>query len=218
MNFDNRAGFGESETDTEDYEKIPEGPTDTKLNSYHDEAKQIGKDLEVGGDDDGVSPTTTNVSSLNSRVADENFSISPAPLSSLAECPENVENSISAISIINSNSNNRVAFARSYCRSSPARDVARSLSPIPTSQSRSACDGHHQHQQQQRQLASGSGGSSPSVDQGTIDFLGTEFYMDESLPSSLSEHPNDRQQQAIVSLLQVLGSYYRLAINSTRSS
>lgn len=34
--------------------------------------------------------------------------------------------------------------------------------------------------------------------------MGTEFYMDESLPSSLSEHPTGSQHQAIVSLLQVL--------------
>jgi len=63
------------------------------------------------------------------------------------------------------------------------------------------CDG--QHQQHQHPL-SGSGGSSPSVGVGATDFMGTEFYMDESLPSSLSEHPADGQHQAIVSLLQVL--------------
>lgn len=53
---------------------------------------------------------------------------------------------------------------------------------------------------------SASPGSSPaSIDNGIgNDFMGTEFYMDESLPSSLSEHHTDVHQQAIVSLLQVL--------------
>lgn len=54
-------------------------------------------------------------------------------------------------------------------------------------------------------LLSGSDVSSPSAAQAaTADFVGTEFYMDESLPSSLSEHTSDQQHQAIVSYLEVL--------------
>jgi RB1-inducible coiled-coil protein 1 len=66
------------------------------------------------------------------------------------------------------------------------------------------CDS--QRQQQQYPL-SGSGGSSPSVGVGATDFMGTEFYMDESLPSSLSEHSTNSQHQAIVSVLQVLDDF-----------
>lgn len=243
-----RVGF-ESETDTEEFEKIGQGGADSKVNSY-DEAKQkLQKQLEVGGDDGSrsVSPsssTSTNVSSLTSRVVDFNRSSSssepggsfnfpspstserPAPLSPLTECPENSENS-NGVSINNHRHHrftttgsitnySRVDIIDRPSRSSPTSDEARSLSPLPASHSRSvACDGqllqqqHHQQQQQQQQQrhhqANGSGGSSPSVEPGNNDFLGTEFYMDESLPSSLSEHPNDGQHQAIVSLLQVLG-------------
>ncbi|XP_063977047.1 RB1-inducible coiled-coil protein 1-like isoform X2 [Diachasmimorpha longicaudata] len=60
------------------------------------------------------------------------------------------------------------------------------------------CDG--QLSQPNGQLESGD--SSPFGEATNCDFLGTEFYMDESLPSSLSEHHSDGHHQAIVNLLQ----------------
>ena len=64
-----------------------------------------------------------------------------------------------------------------------------------------SCDGQPKKLRQQ----SGSDGSSPSVGNipGANDFLANDFYMDESLPSSLSENPSDSQHQAILSILQV---------------
>lgn len=173
------------------------------------------KQLEVGASR-SVSPassTSTNVSPLNSKAADltnrsssssepgsihfPSLSVSerPTQLSPLTECAENGESSCLL---------HRAASCLPKSRDqSPAAtpDEPNSLSPNPASLTRSVmCDG----QQHQRHQSSGSGGSSPSVGVGAIDFVGTEFYMDESLPSSLSEHPIDGQHQAIVSLLQVL--------------
>ncbi|KAK9308805.1 hypothetical protein QLX08_001395 [Tetragonisca angustula] len=215
MLFD-RGGF-ESETDTEEFEKIGQGATDSKPESY-DGAKQMRqKQLEVGASR-SVSPassTSTNVSPLNSKVADltnrsssssepgsfhfPSLSVSerPAQLSPLTECAENGESSSCLL-------HRAAANGLSKYHETPSTTMAEepnSLSPNPSSSlSRSAmCDG--QQQQRQQQL-SGSGGSSPSIGVCATDFMGTEFYMDESLPSSLSEHPVDGQHQAIVSLLQ----------------
>ncbi|KAF3420679.1 hypothetical protein E2986_02240 [Frieseomelitta varia] len=215
MLFD-RGGF-ESETDTEEFEKIGQGATDSKPESY-DGAKQMRqKQLEVGASR-SVSPassTSTNVSPLNSKVADltnrsssssepgsfhfPSLSVSerPAQLSPLTECAENGESSSYLL-------HRATANGLSKYHETPSTTMAEepnSLSPNPSSSlSRSAmCDG--QQQQRQQQL-SGSGGSSPSIGVCATDFMGTEFYMDESLPSSLSEHPVDGQHQAIVSLLQ----------------
>ncbi|XP_076375282.1 autophagy-related 17 isoform X2 [Megalopta genalis] len=218
-----RGGF-ESETDTEEFEKIRQDATDSKPESF-DGAKQMRqKQLEVGASR-SVSPsssTSTNVSPLNSKVADQknrasstnepgsfhfpNLSISerPAQLSPLTECAENAESSCLL---------HRAATGLSKYSEQPTSTTAEelsSLSPNPSSLTRSVlCDGqqHHLHQQQQQQQQrhqlSSSGGSSPSVGVGGgADFMGTEFYMDESLPSSLSEHPVDGQHQAIISLLQ----------------
>ncbi|XP_078047193.1 autophagy-related 17 isoform X1 [Augochlora pura] len=217
-----RGGF-ESETDTEEFEKIGQGATDSKPESF-DGAKQMRqKQLEVGASR-SVSPsssTSTNVSPLNSKVGDlsnrssssnepgsfhfPNLSISerPAQLSPLTECAENVESS----SLLHRAANGLSKYSEQPT-SSTAEEPS-SLSPNPSSLTPSVlCDGqqqqqhHHHQQQQQRHQLSSSGGSSPSVGVGGADFMGTEFYMDESLPSSLSEHPVDGQHQAIISLLQ----------------
>ncbi|CAL7935954.1 unnamed protein product [Xylocopa violacea] len=209
-------GCFESETDTEEFEKIGQGAADSKPESY-DGAKQMRqKQLEVGASR-SVSPassTSTNVSPLNSKVADlTNRSSSssepgsfhfpslsaserPAQLSPLTECAENGESS----SMLHRATQNNGLPKYHELASTGAHDEPSSLSPNPSSSlSRSVmCDG----QQQQCHQLSGSGGSSPSAGVGATDFMGTEFYMDESLPSSLSEHPADGQHQAIVSLLQ----------------
>lgn len=181
------------------------------------------KQLEVGASR-SVSPassTSTNVSPLNSKVADltnrssssssepgsfhfPSLSVSerPAQLSPLTECAENGESSSCLL-------HRATASGLSKYHETPSTTMAEepnSLSPNPSSSlSRSVmCDGQQQQQRQQQQQLSGSGGSSPSIGVCATDFMGTEFYMDESLPSSLSEHPVDGQHQAIVSLLQVL--------------
>lgn len=208
-----RCGF-ESETDTEEFEKIGQGAADSKPESFEVAKPMRQKQLEVGASR-SVSPassTSTNVSPLNSKVVDltnrsssssepgsfhfPSLSVSerPAQLSPLTECAENGESSCLL---------HRAANGAPKCRDQPSTtaEEPNSLSPNPSSLTRSVmCDG----QQHQRHQLSGSGGSSPSVGVGATDFMGTEFYMDESLPSSLSEHPVDGQHQAIVSLLQVL--------------
>lgn len=182
--------------------------------------------MEVGASR-SVSPassTSTNVSPLNSKVADltnrsssssepgsfhfPSLSVSerPAQLSPLTECAENGESSCLLHHRATVTTNCLPKYHETPSSTMPAEEP-NSLSPNPPSSlSRSVmCDGQQQQQQQQqRHQLSGSGGSSPSVGVGATDFMGTEFYMDESLPSSLSEHPADGQHQAIVSLLQVL--------------
>ncbi|CAK9828512.1 RB1-inducible coiled-coil protein 1 [Anthophora retusa] len=215
MLFD-RGGF-ESETDTEEFEKIGQGAADSKPESY-DGAKQMRqKQLEVGASR-SVSPassTSTNVSPLNSKVADltnrsssssepgsfhfPSLSVSerPAQLSPLTECAENGESTC----LLHRVTTNTLSNYHELPSITPiTAEEPSSLSPNPPSSlSRSVmCDG----QQQQCHQLSSSGSSSPSVGVGATDFMGTEFYMEESLPSSLSEHPGDGQHQAIVSLLQ----------------
>ncbi|XP_067213195.1 RB1-inducible coiled-coil protein 1 isoform X2 [Linepithema humile] len=210
-----RGGF-ESETDTEEFEKIGQAGVDATKPSVFDGAKQKRqKQLEVGASR-SVSPassTSTNVSPLNSKVADlttrsstssepgsfqfPSLSVAserPAQLSPLTECVENGA-ADSSVCLLRSG-----ASGLSNYRDVLPLEEQHSLSPNPPSLTRSSvmCDGQHQHQHP----LSGSGGSSPSVGVGATDFMGTEFYMDESLPSSLSEHPADGQHQAIVSLLQ----------------
>ncbi|XP_071633137.1 uncharacterized protein Atg17 isoform X1 [Temnothorax longispinosus] len=210
-------GDFESETDTEEFEKIGQAGVDVTKPGVFDGAKQKRqKQLEVGASR-SVSPassTSTNVSPLNSKVADLTTRSStssepgsfqfpslsatserPVQLSPLTECVENgVADSSSCLL------RSGVSGLSNYRDALPLEEQ-HSLSPNPPSLPRSSvmCDG--QHQQHQHPL-SGSGGSSPSVGVGATDFMGTEFYMDESLPSSLSEHPADGQHQAIVSLLQ----------------
>ncbi|EZA53375.1 RB1-inducible coiled-coil protein [Ooceraea biroi] len=208
-----RGGF-ESETDTEEFEKIGQAGVDMSKPGVFDGTKQKRqKQLEVCASR-SVSPassTSTNVSPLNSKVADLTTRLStssepgsfqfpslsaaserPAQLSPLTECVENGAADSSVCLLHRGLSNYRDVLPL---------EEPHSLSPNPPSLPRSSvmCDG--QHQQHQHPL-SGSGGSSPSVGVGATDFMGTEFYMDESLPSSLSEHPADGQHQAIVSLLQ----------------
>lgn len=162
---------------------------DSKLTSYestkqpHSQNRQ--KQLEVGASI-STSSTSTNISPLNRSTSSSSsellhfpsLSISEKqqqqPLSPLAECVENTGTTPSP----------------------------KSSSNFPNISTASSCDG----QQKKLRRRSGSDGSSPSVGNAAManDFLGTEFYMDESLPSSLSEHPTDSQHQAIVSLLQVL--------------
>ncbi|KAG7207534.1 hypothetical protein KM043_009165 [Ampulex compressa] len=205
-----RGGF-ESETDTEEFEKIGQGGADSKPGSFDGAKQKRQKQLEVGASR-SVSPassTSTNVSPLNSKPADPasrsssssepgsfHFpSLIAAQLSPLAECSENGE----AASGRPANFTLNYRDPSSAITTASSTEEPNSLSPNPPSLTRSAmCDGqHHQHHQ-----LSGSGGSSPSLGAAATDFLGTEFYMDESLPSSLSEHPADGQHQAIVSLLQ----------------
>ncbi|KYM96349.1 RB1-inducible coiled-coil protein 1, partial [Cyphomyrmex costatus] len=211
-------GDFESETDTEEFEKIGQAGVDVTKPGVFDGAKQKRqKQLEVGASR-SVSPassTSTNVSPLNSKVADLTTRSStssepgsfhfpslsatserPVQLSPLTECVENGAADSSSCLL-----RRGVSDLSNYRDAIPLEDQPDSLSPNPPSLIRSSvmCDG--QHQQHQHPL-SGSGGSSPSVGVGATDFMGTEFYMDESLPSSLSEHPADGQHQAIVSLLQ----------------
>ncbi|XP_014479300.1 PREDICTED: RB1-inducible coiled-coil protein 1 isoform X2 [Dinoponera quadriceps] len=212
-----RGGF-ESETDTEEFEKIGQaGVAEATKPSVFDGAKQKRqKQLEVGASR-SVSPassTSTNVSPLNSKVADltttrsstssepgsfqfPSLSVAserPAQLSPLTECVEN-----GAVDSAGCLLHHDVSSGLSKYRDGLPLEETNSLSPNPPSLPRSSvmCDG-----QQLQHPLSGSGGSSPSVGVGATDFMGTEFYMDESLPSSLSEHPVDGQHQAIVSLLQ----------------
>ncbi|KYM82111.1 RB1-inducible coiled-coil protein 1 [Atta colombica] len=209
-------GDFESETDTEEFEKIGQAGVEVTKPGVFDGAKQKRqKQLEVGASR-SVSPassTSTNVSPLNSKVADlttrsttssepgsfqfpslSATSERPVQLSPLTECVENGAADSSSCLL-----RRGVSGLLNYRDAIPLEEQ-HSLSPNPPSlRSSIMCDG--QHQQHQHPL-SGSGGSSPSVGVGATDFMGTEFYMDESLPSSLSEHPADGQHQAIVSLLQ----------------
>lgn len=211
-------GDFESETDTEEFEKIGQAGVDVTKPGVFDGTKQKRqKQLEVGASR-SVSPassTSTNVSPLNSKVADltaRSFTSSepgsfqfpslsatserPVQLSPLTECVENGTADSSSCLL-----RSGMSGLTNYPDALPLEEP-HSLSPNPPSLPRSSvtCDDQHQHQHP----VSGSGGSSPSVGVGATDFMGTEFYMDESLPSSLSEHPADSQHQAIVSLLQVL--------------
>ncbi|EFN87856.1 RB1-inducible coiled-coil protein 1 [Harpegnathos saltator] len=214
-----RGGF-ESETDTEEFEKIGQaGVADTTKAGVFDGAKQKRqKQLEVGASR-SVSPassTSTNVSPLNSKVADlttrsstssepgsfqfPSLSVAserPAQLSPLTECVENGAVDSAAGCLLHHDASGGL----SKYRDGLSLEETNSLSPNPSSLPRSSvmCDGQ---QLQHQHPLSGSGGSSPSVGVGATDFMGTEFYMDESLPSSLSEPPADGQHQAIVSLLQ----------------
>ncbi|KAG5325461.1 RBCC1 protein, partial [Pseudoatta argentina] len=209
-------GDFESETDTEEFEKIGQAGVEVTKPGVFDGAKQKRqKQLEVGASR-SVSPassTSTNVFPLNSKVADlttrsttssepgsfqfpslSATSERPVQLSPLTECVENGAADSSSCLF------RRGVSGLSNYRDAIPLEEQHSLSPNPPSlRSSVMCDG--QHQQHQHPL-SGSGGSSPSVGVGATDFMGTEFYMDESLPSSLSEHPADGQHQAIVSLLQ----------------
>lgn len=212
-------GDFESETDTEEFEKIGQAGVDVTKPGVFDGAKQKRqKQLEVGASR-SVSPassTSTNVSPLNSKVADLTTRSStssepgsfqfpslsatserPAQLSPLTECVENGAADSSSCLL-----RSGVSGLSNYRDALPLEEQ-HSLSPNPPSLPRSSLMCDSQHQQHQHPL-SGSDGSSPSVGVGAADFMGTEFYMDESLPSSLSEHPADGQHQAIVSLLQVL--------------
>lgn len=213
-------GDFESETDTEEFEKIGQAGADATKPGVFDSTKQKRqKQLEVGASR-SVSPassTSTNVSPLNSKVADlttrsstssepgsfqfpslSAVSERPVQLSPLTECVENGGAVDSSVCLLRND-----ASGLSNYRDALPLEEQHSPSPNPSSLPRSSvmCDDqqHHYHHP-----LSGSGGSSPSVGVGTTDFMGTEFYMDESLPSSLSEHPADGQQQAIMSLLQVL--------------
>lgn len=177
-----------------------------------DQVKQkLPKQLEVGGSRSvsPISSTSTNVSSLNSFPS---TSEKPVPLlSPLTECAENIEPNLllryrSTLSTSECLPNKR--DEPSSCNSNPIS------SSLP--QSSVMCDGQLQQQQHNHNRQPDSGGSSPFADPGPTDFMGTEFYMDESLPSSLSEHPSDGQHQAIVSLLQVLDELL-LATKTTRS-
>lgn len=191
-----------------------------KLNSF-DSAKQTAQtQLEVGASQN-VLPSSfisTSVSLQNSKVTDKTIdpcasnhsnrysssseagsyhfpslsmaSERPSQLSPLTECVENGE----------SNSLRRSSGLENFSETLPMPPSDNFNYPNDRSPTRSVvCDG-------QQQPCSDS--SSPSVGVGATDFMGTEYYMDESLPSSLSEHPVGGHHQAIVSLLQVLDDSY----------
>ncbi|KAI4504496.1 hypothetical protein M0802_000046 [Mischocyttarus mexicanus] len=219
-----RGGF-ESETDTEEFEKIGQGTTDSKPSSFDGTQQKKQKQLEVGASR-SVSPassSSTNVSPLNTKVADLTSRIytsnepssfhfpsltvneRPTQLSPLTECAENGESSSSQL---------QSAATYGYPKhrqitpsvSSDKIEASNSLSPNPPTLSHSVmCDGQQQQQLQSYQL-SGSEGSSPSVGVGATDFMGTEFYMDDSLPSSLSEPPGDGHQAVVTFLQESLGN------------
>lgn len=226
-----RGGF-ESETDTEEFEKIGQGGMNSKPGSF-DGSKSTTrqKQLEVGASR-SVSPASsasTNLSPSNSRAAldatmtrsssssepGSSFQIpslttSEKPLtqlSPLTECAENSENSPLLLHLDHSH------YHHNHCNENRllkrGNEEPISLSPNSSSSllpmTRPVmCDGQQRHEKQQLEPF-GSGGTSPtSLVLGANDFMGTEYYMDESLPSSLSEHPIDGQHQAMVSLLQVL--------------
>ncbi|XP_012289128.1 RB1-inducible coiled-coil protein 1 isoform X1 [Orussus abietinus] len=198
-----RGGF-ESETDTEEFEKISQATADSKLTSYESGKQRRQKPLEVGRSSSPSSSTSTNASPISSKIADPCLNRSssssepgsfhfpslsgerPTQLSPLAECAENPEAS--------SRANDR---SRTRQNPTPSSTFPPNRNPDPVSTTRPVCDG----EQLRQGRASGSPGSSPGVSN-AADFVGTEFYMDESLPSSLSEHPEDSQHQAIFSLLQ----------------
>ncbi|CAB0034544.1 unnamed protein product [Trichogramma brassicae] len=178
-----RGEFG-SETDTDEFEKIGQAALDSKLTSYESSAKHPTQQqfyinhLEVGGTL-STSSTSTNVSPLNRSTSSSSELLhfpslsDKQPLSPLTECAEAV--------------------------SPTPLTVNPSVAAVAT------CSDGQQQKKPRRQ--SGSDGSSPLVGNAPAlgsanDFLATDFYMDESLPSSLSEHPTDSQHQAIVSMLQ----------------
>ncbi|XP_043502024.1 LOW QUALITY PROTEIN: RB1-inducible coiled-coil protein 1 [Polistes fuscatus] len=230
-----RGGF-ESETDTEEFEKIGQGAADSKPSSFDGTQQKKQKQLEVGASR-SVSPassSSTNVSPLNTKIADitsrfytsnepssfhfPSLTVSerPTQLSPLTECAENGESSSSQLQsaaaaaatygypkhrqITPSVSSDKIEASNSPPTlvdgqsSSPSLVLPDSLTRAPV-----VCDG--QQQQLQSYQLSGSGDSSPSIGVGATDFMGTEFYMDDSLPSSLSEPPGDGHQ-AVVSFLQ----------------
>lgn len=218
-----RGGF-ESETDTEEFEKIGQaGVSDVTKTGVFDGSKQKRqKQLEVGASR-SVSPassTSTNVSPLNSKVADlttrsstssepgsfqfpslSTTSERPAQLSPLTECVENGAADSSSGCLLHHDASGSLSKYRDVL----PLEESNSLSPNPLSLPRSSvtCDGQ---QLQHQHPLSGSGGSSPSIGIGATEFTGTEYYMDDSLPSSLSEHPVDSQHRSIVlAILQVLG-------------
>ena len=221
-------GDFESETDTEEFEKIGQGPPDSKLNYFEGIKQTMEKQSEVRVQQSASlgSSNSTNISPINSKGTDLNRSSSSSEpgsyhfpsltisdrlcqLSPLAEC---IENGASGL-----------YHQRLSCDAQTFSNVPLSLnSDIPNSSSPNqsavsqpvGCDGQQQQQNGQQQC--GSESSSP-VGAAGADFEGTEYYMDESLPSSLSEHPTDSQHQAIVSLLQVLDDLQLAELFPSRS-
>lgn len=175
------------------------------------------KQLEVGCSQSSISPAmslslSTNISTSankSSRLIDLNHIKSSSSSSSSSSTSSS--NSLDR----NEKSVARFQTTNNYSSSQELKSSSTPPCPIPTSSVRPVtCDGQQQllqvqqHQQQVqicRQIDSG--GSSPFADPSiNNDFINTEFYIDESLPSSLSEHPND-DGHAIVSLLQVLDEF-----------
>ncbi|XP_023246260.1 RB1-inducible coiled-coil protein 1 isoform X2 [Copidosoma floridanum] len=193
-------GDFESETDTEEFEKISQAAMDSKQTSYdstkqqqqqhqqlhHQENQQ--KQLEVGASQSTTS-TSTNFSLLNSS--------SSLPLNELSQFP-----SFSTIEKTQLQHPQFLSPLTECDEYAPSTTPPGSLSPnYPPSSAANSCDGSHPKKQIRD---SGSDRSSPSLGNVAVvtDFFGTEFYMDESLPSSLSEHSTDSQHHAFVSLLQ----------------
>ncbi|CAD6208220.1 GSCOCG00010473001-RA-CDS [Cotesia congregata] len=216
-----RVGF-ESETDTDEFEKISQqNVSDSnsssskqqqeRVNTYEKKLMMPNKQLEVGCSQSSISPAmslslSTNISTSankSSRLIDLNHIKSSSSSSSSSSTSSNSLDR-------NKKSVARFQTTNNYSSSQELKNSSTPPCPIPTSSVRPVtCDGQQQllqvqQDQQQVQICRqiDSGGSSPFADPSiNNDFINTEFYIDESLPSSLSEHPNDAGH-AIVSLLQ----------------
>lgn len=180
----------ESETDTDEFEKISQDAADSKLASFEKPLLQQ-KQLEVGS-----LQSTSPYSSLNSTKS----SSSPLTRSSLSS----ELTSFQIPSLVGS------GLKQPLPQLSPLTECVEGGDLEPTKNLESdnsfemrpqslsvtiLCDPPNKSSQ------SPSNGNSPAIKGGTgNEFFGTEFYIDESLPSSLSEP----QEEAFVSLLQVL--------------
>lgn len=180
-----------SATDTE-FERIGQAVIDSKQASFDTSKQQTShqKQLEVGA---SISSTSSNISPLNR---------SPSSSSELLHF-------------------HSLTFSSERQPLSPLNECVELTTPSPRSYHSenlpsltaiNSCDG-----QQKKLRSSSSSGSSPSNGGAINDFVGTEFYMDESLPSSISENPTDSQHQAVVSLLQVLDAIFTCSRPTSRS-
>ncbi|CAG5085344.1 Similar to RB1CC1: RB1-inducible coiled-coil protein 1 (Homo sapiens) [Cotesia congregata] len=182
-----------------------------RVNTYEKKLMMPNKQLEVGCSQSSISPAmslslSTNISTSankSSRLIDLNHIKSSSSSSSSSSTSSNSLDR-------NKKSVARFQTTNNYSSSQELKNSSTPPCPIPTSSVRPVtCDGQQQllqvqQDQQQVQICRqiDSGGSSPFADPSiNNDFINTEFYIDESLPSSLSEHPNDAGH-AIVSLLQ----------------
>ncbi|XP_046746748.1 RB1-inducible coiled-coil protein 1 isoform X2 [Diprion similis] len=206
-----RGGGFESETDTEEFEKIgQQGQTMTEL-------KQGGVDLESFDGD------TSSDKEKRSELAATAATTSTTTVN-IQDHHRHHHRRRCHLSKSNNNDSKSAAATSSSSAVTRSPDGHNHPDPInnPSLINPAVCDGGGSGNEGSGEACrSGSGsrsgtreqggqqldsaGSSSSLENGIGDFMGTEFYMDESLPSSLSEHPGpgvDVHHQAIVSLLQ----------------